>query len=414
MQKSLIAIALALTLSSAFAAYTATNYVKAPQPVAADNETNFTNGNLSLASIQVGGVYLVSQNFTANPNNVSAGNYNIWYKQLDAKALTAGTVTTTAIVAPATVNYYNNYAWAIAPETANNITNLYVYQLPLMSGTTGPARLQLTNYTANNTYTPLFQTFAPIGKTVYVAYVSANQTVTVTNFFAGTSTVGTPFTLTTSYDTLSTLSLTWGEALGSNQLLAVWKENGALKDSVLDVSKGTAGTPTVIQGYNDTLHKCAAYVTDKKQYGEVCYATNATANTTTYWVRSTANSTLVPYATYTTNTNMYNALIPYGQYIAVMFTDSTAATGTNFAYEIWDLDAYKNFRNRTQYLNIDSNSTQAPYRVPSGGYYTLLYNKPQGNATSVTMVQVGLLLGSSYLASVLSFLLTIVAGLLLF
>jgi len=66
MQKSFFAIALAITLTSAFAAYTASNYVTAPVSVAADSDTNFTNqSSLSLASITSGDVYLVSENVSA-------------------------------------------------------------------------------------------------------------------------------------------------------------------------------------------------------------------------------------------------------------------------------------------------------------------------------------------------------------
>ncbi len=64
MQKSFIAIALALTLTNAIATYQASNYVTAPVSVAADSDTNFTNltsnGQLSLVSITSGNVYLVS------------------------------------------------------------------------------------------------------------------------------------------------------------------------------------------------------------------------------------------------------------------------------------------------------------------------------------------------------------------
>jgi hypothetical protein len=72
---------------------------------------------------------------------------------------------------------------------------------------------------------------------------------------------------------------------------------------------------------------------------------------------------------------------------------------------------------RKQYLNIDGNSTQVPFRLGSDGFYTLLYNAlkfPNGTKNGTfTNVQVGFLLGSSssapvpgssYLAVVLGFL----------
>ncbi len=52
MQKFFIAIVLALTFASAFAAYTTANYEIAPVSVVQDSDTNFTNTNvLSLASL---------------------------------------------------------------------------------------------------------------------------------------------------------------------------------------------------------------------------------------------------------------------------------------------------------------------------------------------------------------------------
>ena len=61
----------------------------------------------------------------------------------------------------------------------------------------------------------------------------------ITTFIVGATDPGTSFTLSTTFNTLYSLSLTWGEALGSSQLLAVWSENGVLKNSVIDVSKRT-------------------------------------------------------------------------------------------------------------------------------------------------------------------------------
>ncbi len=93
--------------------------------------------------------------------------------------------------------------------------------------------------------------------------------------------------------------------------------------------------------------------------------------------------------------------------------------GVNYAYELWNLDIFNTtyLYPRKQYLDIDGNFTQVPFRVGSGGFYTLIYNAPKfPNGTkndNFTNVQADLLLGSSssapvpgssYLAAVLDFL----------
>jgi hypothetical protein len=419
MQKSFIAIALALTLTSAFAAYTASNYVAAPVVVAQDSETNFTNASyaLSLASITSGNVYLYAGTYTlANASNLSSANWNLFYRQLNTKTLAASQNNTASPVAPLSVIFLNNYVVGFGVDNTTGALNLWAYQAPLTSGATVPGRLQLSNNT-NTTFVPLPVGSAVIGNTVYVPYYAANDIANITSFTVGATTPGAPFTLSTSFDTPTSLSLTWGEALGSSQLFAVWVENGVLKDAVIDVSKRTVSTPTPVPGYNKTTQTCSAIATDKKLYGEFCSGGDPNnVNYTLFWVRTTANGTLVQIANYTTSTSTFAGVIPYGPYIAVIFQDRTAATGVNYVHEIWTLDTFNttSVQPRKQYLNIDSNSTQVPFRVVSGGYYTLLYNnKLQANGT-LTNVQVGLVLGSSYLASVLGFLLTIVAGLFLF
>jgi hypothetical protein len=424
MQKPFIAIALALTLTSAFAAYTAQNYAKAPAPAVADSETNFTNTNLlTLASITSGNIYLVSGNITSNANNTntSATSWSLWYRQFNAKTLTTTQNYTASIVAPLLPSFYNNYAVGFGFDSSSGASNLYAYQIPLTSGATAPGRLQLSN-NANVNFTVTYQGLAQIGNTLYVAYLAANNTVNITSFTVGGTTAGTPFNLSTNFDSGS-LSLTWGEALGSSQLFASWTEAGVLKDSIINVSKGTFSTPTAVPGYNNaTQTACVSFATDSKLYGEFCRGYSNPPGFTAYWIRTygSGNNTLQLIANYTTNTSAYNGFTPYGPYIAVFFIDSTPTSGgVNYVYEIWALDTFNTtiLKQRTQYLNINASSNAVPFRVPSGGYYTLLYNYPQtvnGTTGTITGVQIGLLLGSSYLASVLGFLLTIVAGLLLF
>jgi hypothetical protein len=302
---------------------------------------------------------------------------------------------------------------------------LYVYQIPLTSGATVPGRLQLSYNNNTNFNITTYERVAQIGNTIYVAYLAASNTLNITSFTAGGTTTGTPFTLSTTYDTSGSLSLIWGEALGSSQLFAVWKEGGVLKDSIINVSKGTFSTPTPVPGYNNvTQTSCEAIATDSKLYGELCTGstTNPTGNTL-FWVRTygSGNNTLLQIANYTTNTSGTPTFFSYGPYIAAFFIDSTATAGYNYVYEIWALDTLNTtiLGPRKQYLNIDlKTSAVVPLKVVSGGYYTLLYNLSQtfDNGTFIpkTSIQVGLVLGSSYLASVLGFLLTIIAGLLLF
>jgi hypothetical protein len=420
MQKSFIAIALALTLTSAFAAYTPSNFVSGPVVAAADSDTNYTNQTapapLTLASVNSNNLYLVSGNLTANTGNVSASNWNLFYRQLNAKTLAGTQNNSISIVAPSSISFSNNYAIGFAVDNSTGFFNLYAYQTPLTTGTVVPGRIQLSNNT-NVNFTVTFLGTQQIGNTIYVFYVAANNTANFTSFTVGATTLGPQYTLSSTFDTPNSFSVTWGEALGSSQVFAVWIENKVLKDAVINVAKGTVPTPTVIPGYNSSLQAaCQAVATDKSLYGEFCVGVDSVSLNILYFVRTTTNGSLIQIANYTANSSAVVDIVPYGQYLAVFFQDSTASSGVNYAYEIWNLATFNttSVQARKQYLNIDSNSTQIPFRVVSGGYYTLLYNnKLQANGT-ITNVQVGLVLGSSYLASVLGFLLTIVAGLFLF
>jgi hypothetical protein len=410
---------LALTLTSTFAAYNTSNYATAPVVVAQDSDTNFTNQSfLGLASMTTDNVYLYAGTNTINnvTTNLSASNWNLFYRQLNTTTLASTQNNTASVVAPSTVFFLNNYVVGFGVDNTTNSSNLYAYQTPLASGATVPGRLQLSNNTNTNaSFSVSVQAFAAIGTTVYVAYYAAANTVNITSFTVGATTPGTPFSFSTTYDTPGSLALLWGEALGSSQLFAVWTEANVLKDGVVDVSKKTVGSITPIT-YNSTTYPIyVPFVTDKKLYGELFVNINATSGILTYYVRTTANGTFVQIAAYPANTSTIASVAPYSQYLAVFFQSQGASNGTNYAYEIWDLTAYNatSVQPRKLYLTIDSSSTQVPFRVVSGGYYTLLFNNKQGNGT-LTNVQVGLLLGSSYLASVLGFLLTIVAGLLLF
>jgi hypothetical protein len=416
MQKFFIAIALALALTSAFAGYSTQNYVKPPVQAAADNETGFTNvSTLTLAAVTSGNVYLVSGNLTLN-SNLSLSTWSLFYRQLNIKTLATSQNYNASITAPPVVFFYNNYVVGLKIDNESNMTNLRAYQAPLASGSTAPARLTLSN-NSNSSYGVALLSYQIIGNVVYAAYGSAYLTASINSFTIGSSTTGTSFNLSTTFDTPNSLSITWGEALGSSQLFAVWTEAGILKDAIINV-KGTVTTPTAVPGYNSANQtSCVAFATDAKLYGELCTGPSNPVGNTTYWVRTygSGNNTLQLIASYNTSTASYSSFVPYGPYIAVFLVDASVALVSTYSYEIWALDTFNTtiLKQRQQYLTINpSNSTQVPLRIVAGGYYTLLYNTaPNGIISSI---YVGQLLGSSYLASVLGFLLTIVAGLLLF
>jgi hypothetical protein len=417
MQKSIIAIALALTLTCAFASYTPNNYIKAPVTVIQDSETNYTSGNLTgspliLASVTVGNLFLVAQNYSPSTVNTSANSFAVFYRQLDSKALTTtGSNLTANFTATPTVKYINNYVVSFAVENDTGIPQVRAYQVPLTGGAALPRLTLSSNTFANVSVTPVG--YGYISKTIYVFTLYSNKNrVNVTSFTVGGSALGSlEWIFSESFN--SSLSLAWGESLSSSQLFATWIDNSVLKDSIVDLSKG-AVTPNTVNGWNAN-YVCSAFATDKKWYGDLCYAADTPSATTTYYVRS-ANTTLIQLANYTTNTSAPNGAYQYGPYLALFYSDSISTPGSaTLIYEIWNLDTFTTFKNRTTYLTIDTKSTVVPFRVVSGGLYTLLYNNAQQapNTTTLTSVQVGLLLGSSYLTTIFGSLLAIIAGLLL-
>jgi len=414
MQKTFVAIALALTLSCAVATYTPTNFAKQPLVVVQDNETTFTNmSTLYLASITPGNVYLVSGNVTVNTQNASANTWTIWYRQLDAKALTLSATTLNATVtSPLIVFYYNNYAFSFTMENDTGIPAIRVYQTSLNGGAVLP---RLTISTNNNaTFQPTLAGSVLLGKTFYVFYRAAEKTLNVTNFQLGGAVGTNEWTMTSNFDTPASLSVVWGESLGSSQAFACWVENGALKDAQVDLSKGALVNPQTITGYA-AGYSCSAFATDKKWFGDLCTTTNISQGTISYYIRSNTTSLALLANTFI-NTSSLAGTYAYGPYLAIFYTDIvTNKDLTTQAYEIWNLDTTTTFKNRTNFLTIDTNSTYSPFRVQSGGLFGLMYNKKIVSSTgALSSVQVGLILGSSYLATIFGFLLTIIAGLFLF
>ena len=204
------------------------------------------------------------------------------------------------------------------------------------------------------------------------------------------------------------MSAVWGESLNTNQLLASWVEHDILKEALIDVKKGTF-TPTDVGAYNK-FYSCSAYAADKKWCGELCSYNNNSAKAYDYYVRTNTTS-LVQLVQYPRNLSLYTTF-PYGPHLAIVFQESLESS-QSYSYEIWNLETLALFKTRTQFLTIDTNSSFGLFRVDAGGHYTLLWDNNNANK-KFTNVQVGLLLGSSYLSSVLGFLLTIIASLLLF
>mgnify|MGYP000882911427 CR=1 FL=1 len=417
MRSSFVAIALALTLTSVLATYTTNNYVKAPVVVVQDDDLNFTNKtSLSLASITVGDLHLLSILHSKNSGNSSASNWNLWWKKLDAKTFTSsGDNFTAQFTNPQEVIFYNNYAIGLDIDNDTGIPQVRAYQVPLTGGAALP-RLQITSNN-NQSFTPKSFTFATIGKTAYIFYMATYQTVNVTSFQIGSSTLGREFTFTdsTTFQRAKNLSVVWGESLGNNHLFATWERDDNLWEYLIDVSNGAVRTPVFVNSYNKD-YDCSIYATDKKWYGELCSSTDKSNGTINYYVRRTDMNFLVLLAQYSKNTSALVNTFPYGPHLVMVFLDSVSSSSQSsqsYSYEIWNLETRTLFKTRTQFLTIDSNSSFSFYSVPAGGLYTLLWDNNNADK-KFTNVKVGLLLGSSYLSSVLGFLLTIIASLLLF
>lgn len=413
MPKLFVSVALALAMSCCFAAFSTNNYVKTPGVVCDNNDYNYTNTTgISLQGITVGDVYLVSENVTINQTNISSNKWDLWYKEIDMKAFTTGPTQTAQFHGPSSVFFYNNYVVYLLNVNTTGVPQLTANQLSLNGGSA--VSVQTLSSNTNSSFTPELVSFAMIDRTVYVFYLAAYRHVIITKFRVGGSEGSLNLTLSSTFDTPSSFSVVWGESLGNNQLYATWVENGLLKDALINMGQSDV-TPTWVAAYNSSF-RCNAFATDKKYFGTLCTGVNTTSGNITYYVRiGGGSSSLLPFAYYTSNTSALTLFAPYGPYLALIYRDVvTAAPSTSYSYEIWDFDTMTTFKSRTQFLVIDSKSWVSWYRVPQGGLYTLLYNpKLQANQT-ITSVAVGLLLGSSYLASVLGFLLIVVTSLFIF
>ena len=252
--------------------------------------------SLTLASLTSGDVYLMAQNISFNWANTSANNWAIWYRKLDSKTLGIGADAGANFTAPLMSFFSNNYAISLNIDNETGIPQIRVYQVSLTDGAAVP-RFALTS-NINQSFIPSLVSLTMIKHTVYVFFKFDDQKINVANFKVGSVSPGPlQFTVTDS-DTSSSLSVVWGESLGSKQLFATWVENGVLKNSIIDVTRGTVA-PIALGGYYKNC-SCQAYATDGKWYGTLCWNCNALKGTTNLFIRTNTTS-LVPFAHYYMN-----------------------------------------------------------------------------------------------------------------
>jgi hypothetical protein len=326
-----VAIVLALTLSCAFATITPNNYVKAPVSVCQDSENNFTNmTSLILASITPGNLFLVSQSNFTSTGNTSATNWNIWYRQLDAKTLSSGANNTASFQNTWYVSYYNNYVYSLATDNDTGIPSLRVYQASLTGGASLP-RLTLSSNT-NSSFQPFSVGTISISKTVYVFYLAAFNKVNTTSFVVGGSVGSLEFTFSSAYDTPNQqLSLAWGESLGNSLVFAVWIQNGCYISRVVDLSHGNTYmeggllSNCISGGYGAVFDQCWAYATDKKWYGALCSTLNSTTGITNYYIGTNITMLVSSLVNYSTNTSSLAGSFQYDPFLALVYLDTVTA-----------------------------------------------------------------------------------------
>jgi hypothetical protein len=404
----------ALTFTFGLAAFTAENYVKGPIQVIQDSENSFINGIPHLS----GNIFIFSTNSTPTLTNKWA----IWLRKLDTKVLTAtanGTYNFTYSMLSSEVNYVisDNYLLVFTEETQNNIPQIRVYQQPLNGGATLPALI----ITSKDPTTSIkFVQTMIIQNICYVFYNCdtsyKGSILGLTNFVIGGA-VGTNEVNVLNFGvTARNVLITWGEALGSTQFQASWVSDDIrpqIKSSIIDFKFGLPINPPSFPN----TEFCFPYSTDKKWYGSYCVLSNWTQRgpfsiAITKNSKGTNSDNLVWLANYNQDYMPYQ-IFPYGSYLGVIFVNSSKSSLlTEYFYEIWDLDSLVLFKNGTTFLKIDENSSFALYRVQSGGVYSLLYNKLSNG--SLAGISVGLLLGSTCITSVIVFVFTTIAVLLIF
>jgi hypothetical protein len=414
MQKACVAIVLALALTCVVADYTpiTAGWVKVPVGICNDTENTCTNfSSIALGSLTATDVSLIANNIPTVDKNSSSVSWSIFTKTIATKDLSSSANATYTYTAALQSSVSFGYALGLISEkdSTTNITNWWLYQTKINGATSYP-RVQITNNT-NANFTPTAAGLALSTKSVFIFYVIADKKINATSVTLGTSTLGKEFTLTSGY-TGGRVQAATGEALSANQVYATWSESDtALKVAVVDFSAATVTGTADLGGFNKA-YACGPYATDKKYYGVVC--TNTSNQTTTVFV-SANSTTLLQLFTTNATTQIVGGNIAYAGYLAFFYTNPTPANATTLSYDIWNVESFTSFKNKTDYLTTDpSTSAQTQYRIPQGGLYVLSYNIRANTTVGATKVQVGLLLGASYLTSVFGFLVTIIAGLFLF
>jgi len=412
MQKICIAIVLALAMTSVTADFTVTTagWVKVPVGICNDTETVCTNvSTITLVGLTSSDVNLAAYN-AAVPvaaANTSSSTWSVYTKAIITKDLSSTANTTYPFKAAEESSLSYGFAIVAKTENVSGLFNVFLYQTKLVGAAELP-RVQVTNNT-NVNFTPFTYGLSVSTKTIFIFYSVVANKINATSYAIGTATQGKELTLTSANN--DSILIAAGEALSSSQLFTTWKESPTvLKSAIVDFSSGVLSNAADIGGYNNTW-ACAPYSTDKKYYGVWCQ--NTVNITTTVYVSST-NTTLTQLFTIANATaQKTGAPIAYGPYLAFFYANPTS-TSVAYSYDIWDLEKFNTTKTNTPYITIQPNSTLAQYRIPQGGLYMLAFNNRLNSTVGNTMVQVGLLMGASYLTTVFGFLLTIIAGLFLF
>ena len=427
MQKILIVISFALTVSIAFAGFTNLSAWSKPlTQIVPDNSTNFTNttnSNLGLVVTNTGELSLTNIQRTWYSDSAYIYGWTTWWQKIDTKVLTGGASSSLLWFAPSTTFMALGYIISIDSENSTGIPLLKAYQQPLAGGS---AILPITiGSNANATFSPrILGNFLNSEKTMYIVYQAAAQIINATSFTIGGAASTTEYIITSSYDGGS-FSGIWGQALKSTEIWAVWTEAATWKDAIIDLSSGSTNASNTGLSADYTKpnwYTCYPYSTDKTWYGTLCNViiyndTDLTKSTLQTYARNGTNPFFQLFSYNATNNFIYR-IEPFGPYLAIFFTNSSNCPRT-FSYELWNLDTLTIYNtsstpSRVSYLSINCSSTFIQQRLPGGGIYGLVYNNKVMSSGTITNISVGVILSSSYLNTILGFIMTVVAGLFLF
>ncbi len=166
-------------------------------------------------------------------------------RQLNTKSLAGIQNNTASIVAPEFIFFCNSYAFDFSVDSTSGASNLWAHQIPLTSGTAVPGTLQLSSSNNNNYFTATHSLSSYTDRKHRLRSLPCWSQSEYYQLHCWCDRSWNSFTLSKTFDTPYSLSLTCGEALGSrSQLFAVWSENGFLKDDAIDVGNRTVATPS--------------------------------------------------------------------------------------------------------------------------------------------------------------------------